>query len=87
MGIIFNIKTESEICELMCSNKPPKGVINMSKYNGYKRTNLKTYELGKYHRVHEKDGKLYYRADNHWLATDRSYCEEITEYDYKFKRV
>jgi hypothetical protein len=58
----------------------------MASYNGYKKTNLKTYELGKYRRIYEKDGKLYYRSDSHWLGTDKNYCEEITENDMRFKR-
>lgn len=59
----------------------------MASYTGYKATNLKTYELGKYRRVYKKDGRLYYRADNHWHGTFENYCEEIPEGDYRFKRI
>ena len=51
----------------------------MENYNGYKKTNLRTYTGGKYRRVYEKDGKLYYRAANCWHGTFRNYCEEDIE--------
>ena len=51
----------------------------MAGYKGYKKTNLRTYIYGKYRRVYEKDGQLYFRADNHWHETYRNYCEEEIE--------
>lgn len=51
----------------------------MEGYKGYKKTNLKTYIHGKYRRVYEKNGKLYFRADNRWGETYRNYCEEEIE--------
>ena len=48
----------------------------MFSYEGYKKTNLRTYTNGRYRLVYEKDGKLYYRLGNCWHGTFRNYCEE-----------
>jgi hypothetical protein len=51
----------------------------MEGYAGYKKTNMVTYINGHYRFVYEKDGKLFYRSDNHWMGTYKEYCEEKTE--------